>query len=226
MTERRPANIKLPSGPRNNAKVEDLKSQLEALKRETSQMAAMESSIKWEMKRDEEKHRRNEKQMDAKEHFQAKDQDAAADRRLRDLKKKTDKMRENQDSKDYQVFKKVYKAEERAVDLEQITDAYIDAREASAWNMELRRTVPQAERRDRIEANLEQFQTRAMYSLEEQQREKVQRHEDRVAGEQEQLEHAMLEAQIERESALRALEYARACKNVEVSPQQHLAGKP
>ena len=60
--------------------------------------------------------------MDAKEHFQAKDQDAAADRRLMDLKKKTDKMRENQDSKDYQVFKKVYKAEERAVDLEQITD--------------------------------------------------------------------------------------------------------
>mmetsp|Transcript_36100 Transcript_36100/g.95888 ORF Transcript_36100/g.95888 Transcript_36100/m.95888 type:complete len:447 (-) Transcript_36100:517-1857(-) len=221
---RRGGNTMLPSVP--GVSVEDLKTQLQQLKRETSQMKTMENSIKWSMKRDEQRHVKHEKIADSAEIMNHRRQDAEEMKAQIAAKTKASRDKALFVSRERQHFKREVKAAVHDEFLNEVKEAYDESRFHSAWATDLARSVGPAERRQQIEAHLEQYQAVAEHGLQEQQRVKVEMHEDRLHEEQQQMELAMFEAQMEREKVMRSLEHCKVRQRSDVRRRQHILSRP
>merc|ERR1712135_225083 len=164
----------------------------------------MENNIKWSMKRDEQRHVKHEKIADSAEIMNHRRQDAEGMKAQIAAKTKASRDKALFASKERQHFKRDLKAVVHDEFLNEVKEASDESRFHSAWAADLARSVGPAERRQQIEAHLEQYQTVAEHSLQEQQRVKVEMHE-----EQQQMEFAMFEAQMEREKVMRSLEHCK-----------------
>lgn len=212
--------------PAPRLSVPDMRSRLEQVRRETREMKAMESQMKFTMRREEEKAKKAERLDDQKELMewqqeQKRVRSAAGVQRLQEAK-----VAEVQESRGFQEFKRSAKQAEKEVDNLLITDLYVECKDHSEWRVVDKMKFIVEEERLVIEANLEKYKTVAEASLAELQREQ----EAQAFSEQERLQQEMKQlmdtAKAEREQSLHALEFVRAHKDKQVRAGTHLPSRP
>mmetsp|Transcript_57490 Transcript_57490/g.133988 ORF Transcript_57490/g.133988 Transcript_57490/m.133988 type:complete len:450 (+) Transcript_57490:51-1400(+) len=205
---------------------EDHRLRVDQIKRETRQLKAQESELKWNMRREEDKQRRVEKKQDEQETMawrqQQKMKMLARQAQLRKAEKKV----VLEDSKSFQEHKRAQKQAAKDEELQNIHQAYVETVANSAKEVEAK-TIAMAEwPKPAIEANLEKLRHLAEHKLEEQQREDIETAQVRAAAEQAELDHQLMLAKRERELALQSLEVVRSHRHSAVPQGRHLVARP
>eukprot|EP00933_Yihiella_yeosuensis_P037903 TRINITY_DN31900_c0_g1_i1.p1 TRINITY_DN31900_c0_g1~~TRINITY_DN31900_c0_g1_i1.p1 ORF type:complete len:470 (+),score=134.29 TRINITY_DN31900_c0_g1_i1:2-1411(+) len=186
--------------------VQDLKAQIEQLKKETRQMKSMQANIKWKLHRQDDMQRLAEKKKDKAEILAWRDQQRAAGAELEEMIREERKKAELSDGKDYQEFKRDVKELAHQLELERKEDAYLQQKENSEWVIERKREMCAEQQRLTVQEHLEQTNFLAEYRLEEQTKEDYATREDRLELERAEMDLALQSAQLERELAAEALE--------------------
>lgn len=206
--------------------VQDMRSQLEQVKRETRDMKTMETQLKAKMRREEEQQKKNERERDRQEHLQEKKEQADSMREFVNEKRRNEKAVDLVASREFQETKRSVKEVEKEQDLLDRRDEYVESKENSLYRTELQKLVLQERQRAPIEENLENNMVVAQHKLEEQQREQHEQREARLAEEHHVLQMQMEKARRDRDSALQSVEFLRGSHGVPVPEAHHLAARP
>jgi len=215
-----------PRGARPGPNVEEQRVRLEQLQREARELKAQEASLKWSMRREEEKQKRNEKKADAKDILDWRQQQKAVLRTHEAQLKKAQKHVENQESREFQEHKRSQKLAQKDEELQAMQEDYLSTKENSEWEVETKRIAMAEWPKPIIEENLEKYRLLAEYNVEEQQRQDLEVREARLAAEQSQMDHQLMQAQREKDLALQNLELVRAQKQAVVPAGRHLVARP
>lgn len=200
--------------------IEEMKAELERMRRETREMKATETQVKAQMKREEEKHKALEKEQDQQELMdwrkQQRDEMFAyeADRKGQH---NTDDL---EDHREFLAYKKSLKEAEKIQQLEDISCSYHENKDNALYNADLKKMETAERLRVPIEENLEKYRTLAEAKTQEKQEADWETQEARLRTEQSELEHCMLLAKQERENAMHGLEFIRA-HQFEPVPEGH-----
>lgn len=220
------SSVGYPRGPRSNVGIEDWQQKLEQMRREAREMKGVEAQLRWQMKRDEDKTRKNETREDASKIMQWRQeqkqglQEYAADRAL------GDKITTLKESKDFQEFKRAVKQEDKEEEIQEAKELYNETKDNSEWTVEQKRTIPLEEQKLIVDQNLERYTLLSMYNIEESQREKYDARVAREELEETTLGYAMLEARKERDAALQSLEYFRQHQRESMPANKHIQSRP
>lgn len=210
------------SAARPRADMKEMQRELERLRRETREAKAEDASIKWAMKREEDKEKRKEKKKDVAEIM---DWRQAENKKMLELaaeKKKVQKVLEMQESREFEEFKREKKGEEKAIKVQEFEEAYLETKDVSEWNAERNRAFPPEDRAFIIDQNLEKYRLFAEYALMEQTMEKQDRMDNEALREQQEMDYLINQAKREKEEALQGLEFFRAQREMDIPQQQHL----
>jgi len=210
--------------PREN--IEDFRAKLEQVKRETREIKAMESQLKWSMKREEDKTRRIAKNEEKAEIMAWRDEQRRATNGYFEVQRKEQEATYLRDSKDYQETKREARAAHKEEELGKIRDTYIEGLENSEWNVELKKATMAHQRQVVVEDNLERYRLVAEHNLELQQQEQFEETESRIARETADMNARMELARVDRDKALAALEHLRRNQHLPVTSHHHLMSRP
>lgn len=122
-----------------------------------------------------------------------------------------------QESHDFQVFKREVNQSEKDEEQQKIHDKYLETKENSEWQVELKKIIPIEQRREIIEEHLEKYRVFAEYNLEEQQRDKFEQREAQLLQEQAEMDFLLRQAATERENAFHSLELIKEKHQMSVS---------
>jgi len=190
--------------------IADMKAELEKIRREARELKAAESQAKAAMQREERKQVKTEKEREGAEladwRLQQRD-DTMAFAAERKMQQQIDDL---EDSREYQAYKRHMREVEQEQNLEDVHQAYLEAKDNAAHNAEMKREEQAERNRLPVEENLEKYRTVAEARLQERQEEELEAAEARQSHEQFELEHRMLLAREERDEALRSLEFTRS----------------
>jgi len=200
--------------------IEALRFKLAQLKKDTRAIKGMEASIRWDMVREEEKTKEKMKKKDASEYMSARQEmeqglQEMAQNVLNDALHK-----ELADRKEYQEFKRAVRHVAHADEKHRQTTEYLEQKDYSEWMADAKRKQHSDQIKQDIEAHLETRNFIAEFRAEERQRQEVEELEDRLEAEHDNLQLAYNKVVQEREEAVDALEYAKACQRVPVPVDQ------
>jgi len=215
-----------PRGAQARVTVQDMRSQLEQMKRETREMKAMESQMHAKMRREEEKQKKVERERDRKSHLEHKKAESDSMRGVIEERRRQEKAVDLAASREYQETKRSLKEVNREMELHERREAYEDSKEHSLYRAEFHKMDLKERHRAPIEENLERHEVNAQYKLEEQQREEHERREARLAHEHSELQVQMEKARRERDLALQSVEFLRGSHQAPVPEDHHLAARP
>eukprot|EP00931_Biecheleriopsis_adriatica_P103027 TRINITY_DN77916_c0_g1_i1.p1 TRINITY_DN77916_c0_g1~~TRINITY_DN77916_c0_g1_i1.p1 ORF type:complete len:492 (+),score=133.30 TRINITY_DN77916_c0_g1_i1:38-1513(+) len=188
----------------------DWKAKLEELKKETREMKALESTMKWSMARDAEKLRKMEQKEDQKDVLQMREQFSREMLELAKNNKQHTLEEELAESKDFQEFKRTTKQIAHDETLLQNRQQYLEHKDHAEWHAELKRAQHAEWQKTDVQDHLEQTNFMAEYRLEAQQREDIEQRQDRADAEYREMQLAFHKANQERQAALEALEHVRS----------------
>lgn len=206
--------------------IQDWRSQLEQVRRETRDMKALERKLKFSMDREQEKAKMEEKKADANEIHQWRQQQEAVMREHVAETKMMQKVVDLEDSKDFQEFKRSLRPLERDEEARTAKEAYMESKENSEWRVDLTKQVLAERESELLESRLENCRVFAEHNLMEQKRECMDQIEARLAAESREMDFALFEAKRERDLALQGLEHARRNQILAIPENKHLAGNP
>lgn len=209
-------------GGRTPAAIADYRAQIEQLKRETRDMKAMQSSMKWNMQREDKKLKTRETKKDRQNVLEDTEKWSKEMHALEEENKKEVLEEELADQKKFQEFKRDVKQIAEEDDVKRQSINYVDHKEASEWTAELRRSQHYEQQKLVVEEHLEQTNFLAEYKLEEQQQLDFDTRKDRTEQEYREMQLAFMKAQKEREAAMEGLEYARSAHQFPVTQDLHL----
>jgi hypothetical protein len=196
------------------------------MQKEAREMKAMEAQLKWSMKRDEDKMRKDITKQDAR--------DLATWRREREesiaeyakKRQREDKVTQLDESREYQEFKRSVQAEVKEVEIQEHKIDYEETRATSEWEVDLKRTVPLEEERVRIEANLAKYHDLGTYKLQKDRQEKLEENFARDLEENTVMNLQLQQAKEERDEALKSLDYFRTQQNRSIPTENDIASRP
>eukprot|EP00930_Biecheleria_cincta_P060975 TRINITY_DN46543_c0_g1_i1.p1 TRINITY_DN46543_c0_g1~~TRINITY_DN46543_c0_g1_i1.p1 ORF type:complete len:490 (+),score=138.70 TRINITY_DN46543_c0_g1_i1:25-1494(+) len=209
-------------GGRTVAAIADYKAQIEQLKKETRDMKAMQNSMKWNMHREEKVLKNRETKKDRKNVLEDNEKWSKEMRALEEENRKEVLEEELADQRKYQEFKRDAKQIAEEEDLKRQNINYLEQKDASEWNAELRRSQHLEHQKLIVEEHLEQTNFLAEYKLEEQQQLDFETRKDRTEQEYMEMQLAFMKAQKARDAAMEGLEFARAAQQFPVSQNLHL----
>ncbi|CAE8619886.1 unnamed protein product, partial [Polarella glacialis] len=192
------------------APMEDLKMQLQQLKKETRDMKAVEAQLKFTMRREEDQQKLAVKREDIKGTMEWRQKQQEESLKCAAERQKSTVEAELVENKDFQEFKKIAKHVAANEDLQRTVDNYLDHKENSEWSAELHRQLHSERQKLEVEDHLEQTNFMAEYRLEEEQNYDIEERKDRLDAEYREMELKLLQAAKTREFALENLEHVRA----------------
>ncbi|CAE7447709.1 unnamed protein product [Symbiodinium natans] len=186
--------------------IEALRYKLAQLRKDTRNMKGMESSIKWEMAREEERVKNKEAKQDNLAYMKARQE--LEQGLLENAQHALDVsvQQELADRKDYQEFKRAVRHQEIKDEKQRITTDYLEQKDYSEWQAQNKRAQQAEQIKNDIEAHLETRNFIAEFRAEAKQRQDVEELEDRLEAEHEHLTLAYTKVVREREEAIDALE--------------------
>eukprot|EP00929_Paragymnodinium_shiwhaense_P063148 TRINITY_DN31566_c0_g1_i1.p1 TRINITY_DN31566_c0_g1~~TRINITY_DN31566_c0_g1_i1.p1 ORF type:complete len:578 (-),score=178.48 TRINITY_DN31566_c0_g1_i1:229-1962(-) len=214
-----------PGGSAPRVGVEDWRAKLEQVRRETREMKSMEAHLKWNMRREEDKQRKTEKQEDRRNHLVEQQDFRQGCKELDAERKAQQKITDIGESRDFQETKRAVKAAQKEEDISLVKESYLESKENSEYNVAQKKQVLTENAQQRIEEHLERYQVFAEYNLEEQQREKAEYREAQLAMEQQEMNHKMMHVKMERDRALASLEHLRTHQHKQVNSSHHLIAR-
>lgn len=224
---RNPAiGVGYPRGPRSNVGIEDWRQKLEKMQKEAREMKAMEAQLKWNMKREEDKMRKQITKEDARDlaiwrREQEEDIAQYASKRAQE-----NKLIELEESRDYQEFKRYVHNEQKECEIIDNKDQYAETKFNSDWDVELKRTVPLQENKERVDANLERLAHIANYKMEKDREEKFEENLARDLEENTLMQYQLQKAKEEKDEALRNLDFFRIQQQCAISTENDIASRP
>merc|ERR1719422_2662429 len=189
--------------------IQDMKAELEKIRRDTKALRNKEAQVKAKMKREEENHCRLEKERDEKERLEWRRNECAEMDLYCAEKKQQRQVEELKQRQDYQEHKRYLKEVQREKELEEAHEEYVQTKESAEYNAEMSRAKLAEEQRLPVEQNLEKYITTAAAKQLEREREESDQRDERDRREVSEMEHLMMLAQQERIAALESLEYVR-----------------
>lgn len=205
-----------PRGPHDRLTAQDLRAQLEQVRRETQQMRAAEARVKASMRREEGKQTKAERDMEQKE--------IASWRREQQISLNTHAANNRrqqtaidlEESRDFQAHKRTTKEAQAAENSQLQHMQYLESKENSGYRVDMRKMEVAERLRAPVEEHLEQFKCVAENAKEERRREEMEQQELRTTADQTEMELKMRQAQQERDSALQTLEFLRSQQHAPV----------
>jgi len=204
----------------------EMKLELEQLQRETRRMKGMESELKVKMKREEEKQRLAEKEVDRKETLLARNEEAASMKEYVDHIKREKLVEDLAASKEHQESKRADKQDETRKEAEDIHETYMENKEYSEYRVQMRKAELAEWQRLPVEENTEKYKLMAEYKMAEQHREAEEIIANRELEERMFLQSKLEEARKEREEAIQDVEYLAGCTKLPLPSHQHLECTP
>jgi len=189
-------------------------------------MKAMEAQLKWNMKRSEDKQRKNEAKEDIMDTMKWRQDrkkgldEYAANRALQE------KQVHLKESQEFQEFKRAVHQVAKEDELQNIKEEYLEIKEVSEWNIHLRKTLPEEERRAIEDANLENYALLSEYHMEAMQQERMEQKFAREEAEELSLGYEFMQAQRERDEALQSLEFFRMQQRLGPAHDQDIPTRP
>lgn len=182
----------------------------------------MEAQMRWNMKREEDKQRKQEKSFDRKQHL-VDQQEFKAGIQERDRERKAENAQKDiEESRDFQETKRAVRQAAKDEEINLNKDAYVESKENASYIVEQTKLLAAERAQTRIEDNLERYQLVAEYNLDQQQREKMEEREAQLAFEQQEMTHKMRQVKLERDRALECLEHLKNNQHRTVNSQNHM----
>lgn len=189
-------------------------------------MKSMDSDLKWRMKREEDKQRNNEAKEDSQDLMEWRREQKNQQKEYSKKRAEFHKREALEESKDFQDFKHVAKQVELNNELEISKELCLVDKEHSEWTVEHNKYLHHEERKQTVDAHLEQYTLVSMYNIEEAQREKIECKISRMEAEEAELGFAMLEARRERELAIQSLEHVKKQERIRTPSNRHISSRP
>lgn len=210
-------------GPKTTlADLEELRFRLHQMKKDTRSIKGMEAALRWDIAREEEKAKQAAKRKDMLDDMAAKAELEHGLQSTFDEALQTTLLQEISDRKNYQEFKRGIRKADKQASLQAMTQSYLEQKEYSEWMVRDKKNKIAEEQRMILEAHLEQNNFIADFKAEERARQETEDREDRIDAEHKDLQLAYFKANEEKEQAIDALEYARACQKVPVPADTHV----
>lgn len=187
-----------------------MQQELERLRREAREMKSAEAQVKFNMRREEQKQKKLEKDRDAQELLEWRSQQRDEAIAYSDYTKRQQRAMELEDRQNFHEYKRVVREVRQAELAQEIHEEYVSAKESSEYRVEMQRIEQEEERRELLEARKETIRTLSAAKADEKAREDREEQEARDANDQAEMEHQMMLAQRERDQALVNLESVRA----------------
>eukprot|EP00434_Breviolum_minutum_P037068 symbB.v1.2.032855.t1/scaffold4003.1/size46508/5 len=197
------------------------------MKKDTRSIKGMEAALRWDIAREEEKAKQAAKRKDMLDDMAAKAELEHGLQSTFDEALQTTLLQEISDRKNYQEFKRGIRKADKQASLQAMTQSYLEQKEYSEWMVRDKKNKIAEEQRMILEAHLEQNNFMADFKAEERARQETEEREDRIDAEHKDLQLAYFQAKTawaneEKEQAIDALEYARACQKVPVPADTHV----
>lgn len=205
--------------------MQEMKLQLDELKREARNARATEARMKADMRREEEKQKKAERDEDRKDILETRKQESEAMNQYVEKQQRTRRIVELQENREYQEFKRSDKVAAEQHEAKVIHEDYIEQKENSQQRVEQLKQVYAQQQKLPVEENLENYRLVAEYNLEEKRREDMEIAEARSMDIAADLAQSMAKAQMERDLALKSLELVRAHQGAQVPQHVHLAAR-
>jgi len=189
--------------------MQDMRAELERVRREAAELKATEAAVQATMCREEEEQRRREKARGEHELMQQRGQEREE---MKSYCATLQQQRRKVELGQRQAFlehKRELKAAANIQEQEEIHEAYLEHKEAAEYNAELVKQKCAEEQWLPIEANIERYTTLAAARDEEKRHEVQEQQEERARRERAEMELLLLQAQQEREAALQSLDHVR-----------------
>lgn len=210
-------------GPKTTlADLEELRFRLHQMKKDTRSIKGMEAALRWDIAREEEKAKQAEQRKDMLDHMQAKAELEHGLQQTFDEALHVTLLQEINDRKNYQEFKRGIRKADKQAALQKMTQNYLEQKEYSEWMVQDKKNKIAEEQRMILEAHLEQNNFISEFKAEERLRQETEEREDRIDAEHKDLQLAFFKANMEKDQAIDALEYARACQRVPVPADVHV----
>jgi|Transcript_82994 hypothetical protein len=221
-----PVSVGYPKGPRSNVGIEDWRQRLEKMQKEAREMRAMEAKMKWDMKREEDKTRKNTQLEDARDLAdwrQQQENDIAEFVSNRNRKQKETELGE---SRDYQEFKRFDHNRQKEDELKEQIEDYTETKLNSEWEVELKRTVPLEENRERVDANLERITCLTNYNLQKERLDVQEARFDRYLEENTLMQYQLQKAKDERDAARESLKFFTTQQKCSIAIENEIPSRP
>jgi len=206
-----------------------MKGKLEQAKKEVQQIRSIESQLKWDLQREERRQTEEEKREEARQIMEWREAQVVGMKEYVEEKTREQRIQDLMESKEFQQFKREWKAATRQDEVERAKEQLAEDMEYSHWQAELQRAA-MADRQLMNSERYDSYQDLREIKLNEQQREKVQVEEDRAHEVHLEVSHKVNQMAAEKEELLRSLQLLRARHKVPVgkakagSRNQGLAG--
>jgi len=190
-----------------------MQAELERLRREAREMKSAEAQVKFNMRREEQKQKKLEKDREAQELLEWRNQSRGEALAYSDYTKRQQRAMELEDRQNFHEYKRVVREVRQAELAQEINEEYLSSKESSEYRVEMQRIEQSEERRELLEARKESLLTLSEAKADEKAREDHEEQERRDAADQAEMEHQLMLAQRERDEALQNLECVRGVRD-------------
>jgi len=196
------------------------------MQKEAREMKAMEAKMKWDMKREEDKTRKNTQLEDSRDLADWRQQQENDTAELVSNRNRKQKETELVESRDYQEFKRFDHNRQKEDELKEQIEDYTELKLNSEWEVELKRSVPLEENKERVDANLERITCLTNYNLQKERLDVQEARFDRYLEENTLMHYQLQNAKDERDAARESLKFFTTQQKCSIAIENEIPSRP
>lgn len=178
-------------------------------------LKGLESLLRWDIQREEKRQTEEEQREEAMQIMEWREVQQIGMKNFVEEKTKDQRIQELLESKDYQEFKREWKAAMRRQELERIKEELAKHMDEAQWRAELQRLL-ETERQVLCQENMANMQELREIRQEEHRKEKAQQDDERVLEIQLDIEDQANQVALERAELMKNLHLLRVCQKIPV----------